>query len=664
MSKVKISDGELKQINNNPKKFAEKASIKDLTRILKRISYVYYNTGESLVSDEIYDILKETLVERDPENPFLAEIGSPIEGNRVKVQLPYPMGSLSKIKPEKENLDAWLSKYKGPYVLSDKLDGTSAQFYKESETDFKLYSRGNGIEGQDISHLIKIVVPRTVKRDNIPVGASIRGEIIISKEDFKKIEGVMKNARNASSGVVNSKTVDLNVAKLCQFVAYSILEPAYKQDEQMRLLREYGFNVVNYKIARELNYQMLSDYLIDRRKNSEFEVDGIVVFDSGKAYPHKSGNPEHGFAFKTVLQDQIAETKIKKVDWYPSMDGYLKPTIEIEPVELGGTTVVHATAFNAKFVVDNKLGPGAVVKIIRSGDVIPYILEVVKPAKEAQLPNVSYAWNNTGVDIILKDLYGAQADAITIRLISHFFKTLGVDFIGEGIVTKFVNAGYKTIPSIINALKNKKDQLSEIEGIGMKLIDKIWIGLENALSNTDLTILMAASHSFGRGFGVRKIREITNEYPDILSLEWNVKTMKEKIEQIRGFSSTTASQFAENFAKFRKLYKEINKIVDISHLEEAPAEDEEQEQGEKQGKKNDLQGKSFVFTGFRDKELEDEIANRGGRVSGSVSSKTTAVVKADESEDKSSKVKEAEKKKVPIIDRSQFLREYKIDLKA
>ena len=573
MSKTKkastnVPESVLAKINENPKRFAETTEIKDLVKILRSLSAVYYNTGESLVSDEQYNIMKETLEQRDPNNPFLAEIGAPIERN--KVVLPFPMGSLTKIKPEKENLDAWLKKYKGPYVLSDKLDGTSAQYYKESENVYKLYSRGNGVEGQDISHLIKFVIPSSVKKEEIPVGTSIRGEIIISKEDFKKIAGIMKNARNASSGVVNSKTVDKNIAKLCQFVAYSILNPTYKQDEQMKLLKEYGFKVVNYKIVNKIDYKMLSEYLIDRRKNSEFEIDGIVVFDNGQAYPIKYGNPEHGFAFKTVLEDQIAETKIKQVHWYPSMDGYLKPTIEVEPIELGGTTVIHATAFNAKYVVDNKLGPDAIVKIIRSGDVIPYILEVVKPAKEPQLPDVGYQWNSTGVDIILKDLYGAQADAVKIRLISYFFSTLDVEYIGEGIVTKFVNAGYKTIPSIINALKNKKEQLSQIEGIGMKMIDKIWSGLKNALENTDLATLMAASHAFGRGFGRRKLKEITNAYPDIMTQTWNTKTMIGKIEELKGFSSTTATQFAENFNKFTKLFNDINKIVDISYLKEIP----------------------------------------------------------------------------------------------
>lgn len=652
MSKSKISNETLNKIQKDPKHFAESVSISELVKILKTLSSVYYNTGESLVDDQTFDILKDTLEERDPKNPFLNEVGAPVE--RLKVQLPYPMSSLSKIKPEKDTLTAWLKKYKGPYVVSDKLDGTSAQYYKESANNFKLYSRGDGIEGQDITHLIPFVIQKSVKTEAIPVGTSIRGEIIISKNDFKKISDIMKNARNASSGVVNSKTIDKNVAKLCQFVAYAVLHPNYKFEEQMKLLKQYGFKVADYTVEKNLTYEMLSNRLIDRRKNGEFEVDGLVVFDSSQVYQPTAENPDYGFAFKTIMQDQVAQTRVVKVEWNPSKNGYLKPTLEVEPVELGGTTVTHATAFNAKFIVDNKLGPDAIVKIVRSGDVIPYIMEIVKPAEEPQMPDVAYKWNDTHVDIILKDIYGAQADAVAIKLITFFFATLGVEYIGEGIVAKLVNTGYKTIPKIIDAFKNKKDKLTDIEGLGQKMIEKIWINMENALKHTNLATFMAASHVFGRGFGVRKLNEILNVYPDIMNSKWTQKEMIENIEKIKGFSSTTATQFAKNFNDFKKFYNEVNKIIDISYLEEVPEESESEEEQANL----DLQGKAFVFTGFRDKDLEKQISDRGGRVASAVSSKTTAVIKPDGSEEKSGKIKDAEKDNVEILTKSEFVNKY------
>jgi DNA ligase (NAD+) len=656
MKKTKSKDNLIKivaEINKNPKKFSDNVDVKELVKILQALSDAYYNTGESLVSDEVYDILKEGLQDRDPTNRFLSEVGFSVKKNKVK--LPYPMGSLNKIRPEKENLDQWLEKHKGPYVISDKLDGVSAQYYKDPVSkSYKLYSRGDGIEGQDITHLIRYVIPKTVKSYDMPFGMSVRGEIIMSKDDFKEIAGKMKNARNAVAGVVNSKKVDVEIASLCQFVAYAVLNPVYRQSEQMQILKQYRFKTAHYEVVNKLTFEMLSDKLLDRRKNSEFEIDGIVVVDNSKSYQVAYGNPEHGFAFKTVLDDQIATTKIIKVDWYASKDSFLKPTIEIEPVELGGTTVSHATAFNAKFVNDNKLGPGAIVKIIRSGDVIPYILEVVKPAKEPQMPDVQYKWNETGVDIILKDLYGAQADIVVMKTIAHFFKTLNVEFIGEGTVTKLVDAGYKTIPDIIDAFKNGKDELIKIEGIGSKLTDKIWASMSSVLQNTDLATLMAASNVFGRGFGFRRMKEILREYPDIMTQKWNKSTMKEKIEQIKGFSTITASQFAEHFSEFKKLYNEINKVHDISHMETQETRKIEKTQ---QTPKT-FENKTIVFTGFRDNDLETKIVDRGGRIGSSVSGKTSILVTADTVDGKSSKVLEAEKLNIPIMTKSTFVDKY------
>lgn len=649
---VKDKDAEItniiNKINENPKKFADEVKIKDLVKTLKLLSDVYYNTGNNLVSDEVYDILKDTLKDRDPTNPYLKEVGVSIKKNKVK--LPYPMGSLNKIRPEKENLEVWINKYPGPYVISDKLDGVSAQYYKDPQTkEFRLYTRGDGIEGQDISHLIKYVIPETVKNNTILDGTSIRGEIIISKEDFKKISHKMKNARNTVSGVVNSKIIDKDIAKLCQFIAYSILNPIYKHDEQMVFLKEFGFKVVHYEILNELSFKILGELLLKRRKESEFDIDGIVVFDSSKAYTIGYGNPEYGFAFKTILQEQIATTKIIKVEWYPSKDRYLKPTIEVEPIELGGTTVTHATAFNAKYVFDNKLGPGAIVKIIRSGDVIPYILEVVKPAKEPQMPTILYKWNDTGVDIILKDMYGAQADIVITKTIYHFFETLNIPYIGEGIVSKLVEAGYKTIPDIINVFMNNPTKLQDIAGIGIKLIDKIRNGIIGSLEHTNLATLMAASNVFGRGFGIRRLHDIVDKYPNIMEEEWDKETMKNKIEDIKGFSDITAKRFAENFDAFKKLYNQINKIFDLSYLKKRK---------EDNNMIKNMTGLIIVFTGFRNNDLEKEIIERGGHISSSVSSKTSIVVKNDENSERTSKIMEAEKLNIPIMTKSTFMHEY------
>ena len=162
---------------------------KKLEKILRDLSKEYYNTGESLVSDEVYDLLKEKLEDLDPNNIFLNEIGAPID-SKEKVKLPYSMGSLDKIKPSTEELEKWKKKYKGAYIVSDKLDGISGQLYITKD-DNKLYTRGDGDYGQDISHLLKYLIDIDYlqkNKNNMKLPISIRGELIISRENFKKVD--------------------------------------------------------------------------------------------------------------------------------------------------------------------------------------------------------------------------------------------------------------------------------------------------------------------------------------------------------------------------------------------------------------------------------------------------------------------------------------------
>ncbi len=183
-------------------------AVKDLVKLLKQASDAYYNTDKNIMTDEQFDKLLDILKTKSPNNAFLKQVGAPIKVTREKTKLPYAMGSLDKIKPDTDYLTKWLKKYSGPYNLSDKLDGMSAQFYRESETKYKLYSHGDGINGSDISELI----PYLLKDIIIPVGTSVRGEIIMSKINFKN--PIMKdrtNARSSVAGVMTSKHMTKNL---------------------------------------------------------------------------------------------------------------------------------------------------------------------------------------------------------------------------------------------------------------------------------------------------------------------------------------------------------------------------------------------------------------------------------------------------------------------
>ena len=635
-------------IKKDYKKYGQSISVDELIKVLKKSSDVYYNTGQSILSDFIYDELKDILEQRDPDNPFLDEIGAPVKGTKEKIQLPFPMGSLTKIKPDFGDLDKWSNKFQGPYIISDKLDGASAQIYKDFNGNVFLYSRGNGSEGQDISHLIQYVINKK-SIELMPIESSIRGELIISIKDFKKISSYMKNARNAVAGLTNSKTVDKKIANITNFVAYAILNPRYKQSDQMNYLKKWKFDTVEYKCADDVDIEYLKTYLLERKSNTKYEMDGIVCIDDSKIYQHKGGYPEHAFAFKMLLDDQIITATVVQVLWEISMDGYVKPRIEIKPIDLGGTTITYATAFNAKYIVDNKIGKGSKIKLVRSGDVIPYILEIISPSKTGpQMPEFEYVWNESGIDILVKNIDGDLKKAITTKLIIYFFEKIGVKYMSEGIITKLVDNGYNSIPKILNTDQSK---LYNIDGLGVKVLTKIYSEIDRAFEEIELATFMGASRKFGRGLAIKKIQEILTIYPNILNEKWTKDEMIEKILEVHGFSDKLSNLFADNFKKFMNFYDEIAEIKDISRFKLV------NKLVDKKGKLND---EKIVFTGFRDNKLEKLIIDNGGKVSTTVSSNTTILIHKDGADKSSSKFTKAEKIGTKIMSYSEFIKKYKI----
>ena len=640
MSKFEPSIDKLK---NNPRKYVESLSVKNHVQLLKYLSDAYYNTSQPLIDDEIFDIIKEYLAERDPDNEYLLEVGAPSSKRIVK--LPYSMYSLEKIKPDTELLDKWSREYKGPYLVSDKLDGISAQLYKDVNEHVYLFSRGDSTTGQNITHLVEHLFTKKQLK-SIPAETSIRGELIISKKNFIKIADSYENARNAVGGLVNSRRLKKKVLTVTEFVGYSMLYPLYTKDKQMHMLQTYGLNVVDHKIYHELTNQLLSDLLEDRRKESEYDIDGIVVFDGSKIYPLEDKNPTYAFAFKKVLDDQVAEATVEDVSWEVSKDRYIKPRIKISPIKLAGVTITYATAFNAKFVFENKLGPGAIVKLVRSGDVIPHIMHIIKPAEEPKMPSMAYEWSSTGVDIIVTNLRANSKvhHQVLVKQFVHFFKTLNVKYINEGIITKLVENGYNTIFKILTL---NVDKASLIDGLGEKVLNKIFISFREVIQTTNMASLMYASQVFGRGLGEKKLKLILNEIPDVLE-HISDSELKDKINNIEGFSNVTTDKFIENLDEFKLFFKDLNQIIRVQHLIPEKRSETKSE--------SILNGKTIIFTGFRNSDWKKQIESMGGKLSDSVSKNTFVVVHDDDLS--SSKIKKAKELNVKTIHKNEFRQEY------
>jgi NAD-dependent DNA ligase/DNA polymerase/3'-5' exonuclease PolX len=606
-----------------------------LVAIIKRANKLYYNSTPILTDNE-FDVIKDFVATKYPANEDIFEVGAEVERN--KVQLPYEMWSMDKIKPDTGALDSWQNKYNGPYVLSCKVDGVSGLYTTEG-AEPKLYTRGDGRVGQDVSYLIPYLhLPRQK-------GIVVRGEFIMAKKDFEsKYKNSFANPRNLVAGVINHKHLDEKIKDI-HFVAYELIKPSLKPSEQMKMLNEYGFEVVKYEIDDEISNDSLSKLLVDLRYTYKYEIDGIIVTDD-KVYKRVSGNPPYAFAFKMVLSDQVAEAMVTDVIWTPSKDGYLKPRVQISPIKLGGVTINYATGFNGAYIYENKIGIGALIQLVRSGDVIPHIIGVTQKATEAKMPNVPYKWNETHVDIMLED---AENDPTVLeKNITAFFKGIGVEGLGAGNVARIIEAGFDSVAKIINMDIN--DYLT-VEGFKEKLATKIHDGIEDKVNDASLTLLMSASNIFGRGFSSKKIELIMKELPYILLSDDDEGQKVKDVAAIKGMAIKTAEAFVDKIPAF------IDFLNDIGQEDKLYEDEGENNKSKGVDTSNSLYAKSIVLTGFRDKKIS-ELIKSVGAVEGSSVSKNTFVVLAKSKDDDTTKAETARKLGVPIMTASEFMSTY------
>jgi DNA ligase (NAD+) len=629
-----------------------------LAEMVRSANSAYYNTQEAVMTDNEYDILKEFIAKKYPKNAVNEEVGAPIVG-RNKVTLPFEMPSMDKIKPDTNALVDWKRKYTGPYVISCKLDGVSGMYILEPGNVGKLYTRGNGLVGQDISHLIDHLKLPTVSSRRLV----IRGELIMPKSVFaSKYAKQFANPRNLVSGIVNRLSVDDKIADL-RFVAYEVIEPILKPSEQMLLLQELSnIDVVHNMVMPDITNEFLSEQLIELRKTHEYEIDGIIVAND-RVYSRASGNPDHAFAFKMVISDQMAEVKVVDVIWTPSKHGLLKPRVRIEPVALSGVTIEYTTGFNGAFIETNKIGIGAVIQIIRSGDVIPHIMSVTSPAEVAKMPSVPYIWNETHVDVILEN--AGEDETVREKAIASFFKAIEVVGMGEGNVKRIITAGFDTVPKIVHM---SKSDFMKAEGIQDKTATKLSEGIREQLAKASLAKILAASNVIGRGFGETRIVSILEKYPNILMSGESDGQKVAMISSVEGLAGKSAQLFVSKIGSLL----EFIRACSLDRLLQGPSEtvlimEKNMVHGENAGLSvvqnvvvdttHALYKKTVVMTGSRDKAAIEALTRVGAKLASSVNKSTTVLIASDP-EELSGKIVDAKKHNVPIMRPTEFMAKY------
>lgn len=617
--------------------------VEQLVNDLKKFDEAYFNSTP-IIPDSQYDSLKRTLQELDPSNEYLQSVGSSIRGG--KVDLPYPMGSLDQIY--EGDYRKWIARKdasNSDIVVTEKLDGVSVLLLYSNGRLTHAYSRGNGIQGADITrHISKI--PSVPKRLKEPKTLVVRAEAILANSlFFSKHTSSYKNARQMVAGCLNRKETSQELLDDFSVVAYELVDiqewDSMTKTESLNYMKNLGFETVWHETIKSstISDSLLKSFLSKYKETSKYELDGIVLTineykDLKNVSSRDSLNPEHSVKFKELDAESIVETLVKGVHWKVSKSGLWKPRVEIEPVELFGTTVTYATGFNGKFIQDSGIGKGAKITITKAGSVIPYILSVIKPATPMMPPEGSWEWNENRVECLV---VGDDAESQIMQAV-HFFSTLEVEQLKETSLRKL--------------LKNYPPSTWSFESIVLDVIDLLDVHWEKSLGKNGLKIhnslhsklsslnpakLLGGSPFFGMGFGVRKANKILRE----MSLEEFLNCSDSAIiEGIEGFAETS-STVVEGIPKFKRFLGTIKNYVIINNKKD-----------DKSGEK-DFSGMVAVFTGFRDKELQEEFESFSGKVTSAVSSKTTILVAADVKSN-SGKVKKAKDLGIPIYAYDEF----------
>jgi NAD-dependent DNA ligase len=531
-------------------------------------------------------------------------------------------------------------------MVTDKMDGISCQLVYNNQGRLQVaYSRGDGIMGQDITRHVKHIpdVPQKVSGKMI-----VRAEIEFANSTFNKIRKSVtrsggqefKNARNAVAGLMNAKTTNVEACKNMSLIVYEIMDSDESKYDQLNRLEANNFNVVYWEEMDNLTDDKLEKYIKKRKNTLDYDIDGIVVevqcpkekknLNEG----NDSLNPKHAIKYK--IPDEALDVKVLGVTWNVSKHGLLKPIVNLEPTEIGGVTVSNATGFNAKFIVDNGIGKGAVIKLVRSGDVIPYINGFVKKSKPDLPSDITYEWNETEVEFVTLNF--DDNDTILIKQIESWASSLEIDNLKEKTVAKLVEHGLCNISVIV---ESSEDVLVDIVG---KNGSKIYKSIGEKLDNVELHVLLGSHPCFGQGLGKRKFKHLIpalgKKILNYLSDKSDTPSINE-ICAVDGFEEKTAIKVIEGLQKFKKeFWSESEKYITIAPI--------------KTGNSGGiLANKKVCMTGFRDKDLQGRAEELGATLQSSVSGNTSILVCMDKNST-SGKTKKARDLGVEIMSKKEF----------
>ena len=641
--------------------------MKELIGILDEAAKAYYQEDREIMSNYEYDALYDELSALEAEtgvvfaNSLTQKVGYEILSELPKEQHESRMLSLDKTK-DVLALKSWLGLHKG--ILSWKMDGLTIVLTYRNGQLFKAVTRGNGEIGEVITNNARMFknIPHSIPFNGELV---LRGEAVIKYSDFEKINAQIeevdakyKNPRNLCSGSVRQLNNEITARRNVHFFAFSLVSAEgadfnNSRLNQMEWLKDMGFDVVENVVVAQENIEAVVAGFSDRIETNDFPSDGLVLVLDDIAYSRSLGTtakfPKDSMAFKWA--DEIAKTHLLEIEWSASRTGLINPVAIFEPVELEGTTVSRASVHNLSIIEELKLGIGDEIEVYKANMIIPQIAKNLSQSGNLDIPKQCPVCGGQTKVMQMNDtksLYCINDDcpAKKIKAYSLFVSrdAFNIEGLSEATLEKFVQQGFVHEFADIFRLDRYKNQIVEMEGFG----EKSYKNLIESVNKSREILLPKFIYSLGiLNVGLSNARLICQAFDQDID---KIKQAKmEDYLKISGIGQVIAESMVEFWLKESNVLQVEHLLDQITLIAEKTAETD-----------NAISGKTFVITGslnyFENRNaLKDLIESKGGKVAGSVSTKTHYLINNDVTST-SSKNKKARELNIPILDEDAFLK--------
>lgn len=639
--------------------------MKELVNLLNEAAKAYYQEDREIISNFEYDKLYDELVDLEKEtNTVLATSPTIKVGYELLSELPKEahdkqMLSLDKTKSP-EALEAWLLDKEG--LLSWKLDGLTVVLTYREGVLVKAVTRGNGEIGEVITNNARVF-------KNLPLRIAyqgeliLRGEAVIKYSDFNKIneeiseiDAKYKNPRNLCSGSVRQLNNEITAKRSVRFYGFSIVKAdgidfINSREKQLLWLMEQGFEIVEYKKVSKENLSDAINEYSEAVKSHDLPSDGLVLMYDDIEYGNSLGStakfPRDSIAFKWA--DEVGTSKLISIEWSPSRTGLINPVAIFEPVELEGTTVSRASVHNISILEALALGEGDRIQVYKANMIIPQIAENITRSGTVEIPKECPACGGY-TEIVqvndVKTLYcmNEECSAKKIKGFSHFVSrnAMNIEGFSDETLNKFIEQGFIKEYADIYHLDRYKEEILSLRGFKEKAYNNIIKAVE-ASREVSLAKLI---YSLGiANIGLANAKMICKSFDN--DLEKMRRASLEELTTVEGIGDVIGQAFLDYFSDEKKM-KEFDKLLEELKIQKE-AEDNIQ----------DLANLTFVITGslnhFENRDaLKGVIESRGGKVTGSVTSKTNYLINNDR-ESSSSKNKKAKELNIPILSEEDFL---------